>query len=392
MQLHLLQKVGLNAGRFAPGARRRRMQKRPPRRGAAAFLPADRLCGPAKRPLLLLLTLLFLLPSAACGKTDGRFSDTWFDLFDTVVTVTAYDDSAAAFEEHSAALREKLTYYHRLFDRYHAYEGVINVRTLNDEAKNGPVRVDDALFSLLEFGKETYQTTGGRVNVCMGAVLSLWHDYREAGADDPENAALPPENTLRDAAEHISIEDLVLDAAEKTVFFADPLLELDVGALAKGYAAQAAAAWAKETLWDAAVLSLGGNVAAFGTNRTNSRGLWNVGVENPDETAEDFLATVSVTDRAVVTSGDYQRYYTVDGERYCHIIDPDTLFPARYFTSVTVICGDSALADALSTALFLLPESEGMALIEATADAEARWAKPDGETLQSSGFAAYLKK
>lgn len=337
------------------------------------------------------LCLFLLLQSAACGKSDDRFTETWFDLFDTVITVTACDDGALAFKEHCAALREELQTFHRLYDVYHAYEGIVNVHTLNREAKNKPVAVDDRLFDLLTFGKEIYKTTGGKVNICMGAVLSIWHDYREAGIEDPAGAALPPESALQEAAKHISIDALVLDAAAKTVFFSDPRLQLDVGAIAKGFAAQQIGAWAKESLWSAAVLSLGGNVIAFGVNPNNSRGLWNVGVENPDETAEGFLATVSVTDRAVVTSGDYQRYYTVNGEKYCHIIDPETLFPGRNFTGVTVICGDSALADALSTALFLLPEREGTALIEATPDTEALWARPDGSTLQSSGFAAYVK-
>lgn len=345
-----------------------------------------------KRITAVCLCLLVLLQAAACGERRDRFTETWFDLFDTVITVTACDESPAAFREHCAALREELQGYHRLFDLYHAYEGLVNVRTLNRDAKNGPVAVDDRLFDLLAFGKEIYRTTKGKVNVCMGAVLSLWHDYREAGTEDPANAALPPETALKEAAKHISADDLILNPADKTVYFADPLLQLDVGAIAKGFAAQRAGAWAKETLWNAAVLSLGGNVVAFGVNPYNSRGLWNVGVENPDETAEDFLATVSVSDCAVVTSGDYQRYYTVNGKKYCHIIDPETLFPARTFTGVTVICGDSALADALSTALFLLPEREGTALIEATPGAEALWAKPDGSVIQSSGFAAYLKK
>ena len=345
-----------------------------------------------KKAVSVLLALLLLPLCVSCGaKQKQRFSDTYFGLFDTVITVTAFDENPAAFAEHSAALKTELERYHRLFDLYHAYDGIVNVYTLNREAKNGPVKVDDALFDLLALGKEMYETTGGKLNVCMGTVLSLWHACREAGIADPAAAALPPETELKAAAEHTAIDDLILDAAEQTVYFADPLLQLDVGAVAKGFAAQRAADWAKETLWDAAVLSLGGNVVTFGVNETNSRGLWNVGVDNPDGAAEDFLATVSVTDRAVVTSGDYQRFYTVDGETYCHIIDPDTLFPGRTYSSVTVICGDSARADALSTALFLLPESDALALAEAIPDTEALWVKPDGSRMQSSGFSAYLK-
>lgn len=345
-----------------------------------------------QKAVSVLLALLLLPLCVSCGtKQKQRFSDTYFGLFDTVITVTAFDDNAAAFARHSAALQAELERCHRLFDLYHAYDGIVNVYTLNREAKNGPVSVDDALFDLLALGKEMYAATAGKMNVCMGAVLSLWHESREAGLADPAAAALPQEAALKAAAEHTAIDDLILDETKKTVYFADPLLQLDVGAVAKGFAAQRTAEWAKDTLWDAAVLSLGGNVVTYGVNGNNSRGLWNVGIENPDGAAEDLLATVSVTNKAVVTSGDYQRYYTVNGETYCHIIDPDTLFPGRTYTSVTVICGDSARADALSTALFLLPETEALALAEATPDTEALWVKPDGSRMQSSGFAAFLK-
>lgn len=343
-----------------------------------------------RRVCCCLLFVSFVLPLAACGG-EKRFSDTYFDLFDTAVTVTAYDDSAAAFAEHSGAFHDALAEYHRLFDIYHTYDGLINACTLNATAKNGPVAVDARLFALLRFGKEVYTRTSGRVNICMGSVLSLWHDCREAAAADPENAALPEEAALQAAAAHTDINDLVLDEAAGTVFFADPLLQIDLGAIAKGFAAGEAAAYAQNELWDAAVISLGGNVVAFGENAARGSGLWRVGVEDPAGGSE-YPAVVHVRDLAVVTSGDYQRYYTVNGERYCHIIAPDTLFPATRFAGVTVVCPDSALADALSTALFLLPEDEGKQLVEETPDTEALWIRPDGTMCRSSGFAAYEKQ
>lgn len=339
------------------------------------------------------LILFTAVPFSACGKREkSRFSDTYFGLFDTVITVTAYDDSAAAFASHSKALREELERYNRLFDGYHAYDGLENVCTLNEKAKSGPVRVDQRLFSMLAFGKEAYALSAGKVNICFGSVLALWHEARETGLEDPENAALPDVSALQRAAAHTSIEALVLDEAAQTVYYSDPELRLDVGAVAKGFAGRAAGEYAKQNLWDAVVLSLGGNVIAFGANPANGGGLWNVGVENPDLSASDFLVTVSVTDCAVVTSGDYQRFYTVNGKRYCHIVDPETLFPPERFSGVTVIAPDSALADALSTALFLLPEAEGKRLVETMPGVEAIWAFPDGRTTESAGFQTYLKR
>lgn len=105
------------------------------------------------------------------------------------------------------------------------------------------------------------------------------------------------------------------------------------------------------------LISVGGNVCATGPKPETGQP-WVVGIQNPDA-PEEYLHTIYVEDFSVVTSGDYQRYFTVDGVAYHHIIDPDTLFPADYWRSVTILCPDSGLADALSTALFTLPQQEG---------------------------------
>ena len=102
-----------------------------------------------------------------------------------------------------------------------------------------------------------------------------------------------------------------------------------------------------------------------------------------------LLDVVQTNNMALVTSGDYQRYYTVDGVRYHHIIDPDTLWPADYFSSVTILCPDSGKADCLSTGLFCMPLEQGMDLIESLDGVEALWCTMDGQIYKSSGFAQY---
>lgn len=114
-----------------------------------------------------------------------------------------------------------------------------------------------------------------------------------------------------------------------------------------------------------------------------------VGVQDPYD-SEQYLHTLYVKDRSVVTSGDYQRYFTVDGVRYHHIIDPDTGYPAQYWRSVTILCADAGLADVLSTALFTLPQEPGQALLDAFS-AEALWMASDGTLLESPGFGESLQ-
>ena len=137
-------------------------------------------------------------------------------------------------------------------------------------------------------------------------------------------------------------------------------------------------------------MNVGGNIRSIGTRADGEK--WTVGIENPTgDTETPFIAYLSVAGESVVTSGAYQRFYVVDGQSYHHIIDPETLMPAAYFLSVSVICKDSGLGDALSTALFCMSEAEGRALVESLPDAEAMWVYPDGTQTYSAGFMQYSK-
>ena len=342
------------------------------------------------RAAAALLIPILSVCCCACAKEARRYTDTRYDLFDTVITVTAYDGNEAAFRAHADALYDTLLEYHRLFDAYAEYDGVVNVCTLNRTACEEPVPVDGRLFELLDYGRRAYEMSSGKVNICMGSVTALWRERSAAAQSDPDAASLPEASALTEAAKHTDIGDLVLNEADGTVFFRDPSLRLDLGAVAKGYAADQAAAFAKENCWPAAVINLGGNVICYGALPRD--GLWRIGIEDPAPEAETLLGTLSLTDASVVTSGDYQRYYTVGGVRYCHIIDPDTLYPLRYYSAVTVVAQSSALADALSTALFLMPPEEGERLVEANPQAEAIWVYPDGSTRESAGLNRYEYK
>lgn len=245
------------------------------------------------------------------------------------------------------------------------------------------MEVDGDIIRLLLECREFYDATGGKVNVAMGGVLALWHDARTAGFDDPANARLPDRAALENAAAHMDFDAVIIDEDASTVFISDPETRLDVGAVAKGWSAQRAAENAPAGL----LISVGGNVCATGP-KTEGGDPWVVGIQNPD--GGDYLHTVCVTGGSVVTSGDYQRTYLVDGESYHHIIDPETLMPSRYWRSVTVVCADSGIADALSTALFLLPQDEGQTLLSRY-NAVAMWVDADGGEFFSPGFRALLR-
>lgn len=336
---------------------------------------------------LMLAALLALSGCSARAEEEGpkRYEASFLTLFDTVTTVVGYARREEDFRAAAQELHDQLLEYHRLFDIYNSYEGVSNLKTVNDGAGGAAVQVDRRIVDLLLFCRELYEDTGGRVNVVLGSVLSLWHEARNAGVEDPEHAALPGAAALAEAGEHTGFDALVIDEAASTVRLTDPAARLDVGAVAKGYAVEQVCRNAPAGL----LISVGGNVRATGPKPVENAP-WVVGVQNPDGEKGDYLHTVYVQDVSVVTSGDYQRYYTVDGVRYHHIIDPDTLYPAARWRAVTVLCPDSGLADALSTALFTLTQAEGQALLD-RCGAEAMWVDLDGELRYSPGFSDYIR-
>lgn len=329
--------------------------------------------------LLWLVGVLLLL--SGCGTGMQRYEATYWDVFDTVTTVTGYAAGQAEFDAAAREIHDALLEYHRLYNIYESYDGLRNLKTVNDQAGIGPVPVDTRILSLLQFAQTAWTETGGRVNAAMGSVLALWHDAREQALEDPDRASLPDRSALVEAALHTDLSALELDLEAGTAFLTDPDMALDVGALAKGYAVEQVAAAAPDHF----LISVGGNVCATGPKPDGTP--WTVAVENPD--GGDFLKLLYTENRSVVTSGDYQRYFELDGVRYHHIIDPDTLEPAAYWRSVTVVAESSAAADCLSTALFTLPQAEGQQLLDQWG-AEALWIGRDGAQVMSPGFSAYL--
>ncbi len=335
-----------------------------------------------RRFLALALSLLLLAGCTPGEPETKQYNATFLDVFDTVTTILGRDSSEEAFRETAQAVHDDLLHYHQLFDIYTDYEGVNNLKTVNDHPGEA-VPVDRAIIELLLDCREYHTLTGGKVNAALGGVLKLWHEARTDGINDPRNAYLPDREKLEEAAAHASWDCVLIDEAASTVTVTDPQLRLDVGAVAKGWAAQRVAENAPEGL----LISVGGNVCATGP-KDETGTPWVIGVENPD--GGDYLHTLYLTRGSVVTSGDYQRNYAVDGQVYHHIIDPATLYPGKLWRAVTVVCADSGLADALSTALFLLPQHEGEELLKAC-NAEALWVAHDGNITYTNGFASIIR-
>lgn len=303
---------------------------------------------------------------------DPQYTIYW-DMFDTKSVIYSYaNDSKSEFESNHKAVAALLGEYHKLFDIYYKYSGVNNLKTVNEKAGIEPVKVDEKLIDFLIYAKEIYTLTNGKTNIAMGSVLKLWHDCREDASDDPAVYRLPDAAELTEAAKHCNIDDIIIDREAGTVYLQDPDMRLDVGALGKGYATEKAAELLISRGATSYVLNIGGNIRMIG-EKPSGKG-WITGITNPDKSSDESIITkIDVKSSSIVTSGNYERFYTVDGVDYHHIIDPDTLMPANYFSSVSIITPDSALADALSTALFCMSYEDGLALVNSIGGVEVIW-------------------
>lgn len=312
--------------------------------------------------------LAALLISGCAGSQDElqKYSSTTTESgFDTPITLIAYTEDEKTFQTFFKQMKKDFLHYHQLFDKYHDYPGINNIKTINEQAGIAPVRVDASIMKMLKLAKQYYEASGHQIDVTMGSVLDIWHDARDAGTrlnEHGKSGVLPDLQKLKEAKKHTGFAYLNIDEQAQTVYLTNSAVQLDVGAIAKGYATEQVAKSLKKKGLKHAIINAGGNVRLIGSKPKDEK--WSIGIQSPNLEDSGSLASIEVQkDYSFVTSGDYQRYYLVDHKMIHHIIDPDTLMPADHQRAVTVIAKDSGVADALSTTLFTLSYEEGLKLI-----------------------------
>lgn len=320
-----------------------------------------------------------------CAKKDRnvRYDVTYGVLFDTVCSFYMGADDKADFDAIQRDLLQLLSDLDSLFSVYKdGFDN--NLKTVNDRAGVEPVAVDERILSLMEFSLECFSMTDRTFNPMMGAVTVLW---KEAA----QTLVLPDEEELRKAGAHIDPSCLVIDKEKSTLYISDPEAKIDVGAIAKGYAARLATEFLEERGVENYLLALGGSISASGTDPKTGKA-WKVGVADPTG-QENSVADFYLSGLSAVTCGSYERFFEYEGQIYHHIIDPKTLRPARTSSlheneqtvSVSVFCSDPALADAFSTAFFILPKEKGKELAQKSG-MEALWIDSGGNFFQTDGL------
>ena len=348
----------------------------------------------------ILLTALLgasVLGLSSCQSLASytKYTYQFYGTFDTLIQFVGYAQSQGEFDAYGKMGEARFVELNKLFDVYNNYSGLVNAKTVNDQAGIAPVVVSKDLIALVKMAKEWYAKTGGKCNIAIGPVTNIWKTYRDAALADPTKAAVPPIADLQEAAKHTDIDKVIVDEANSTIFLAEAGMSLDLGAVAKGYACEIVAQELQKAGLDSVIVDGGGNIRLVGRPRDSVRQRWGIGIQNPDGDPSNQndtpLDIVFLHDTSFVTSGDYQRFYMVDGVRYSHLIDPTTLIPATYYRAVAVSYPDSGIADFMSTTLFLLPYDQSRALAESIPGLDAVWIFPGNHMEATDGMKKWMK-
>lgn len=301
-------------------------------------------------------------------------------LLGTTVSITTYGDVPDGV-------------YSRVFDRVLEIEEKMStseedytmteLMAVNDAAGRTPIGVSEDTFHVVAQAVEYSRLTGGAFDVSVQPLVSLW-------GIGTEWAAVPPEEEIEAAVAAVDYDAVRLDPEDLDVFLPGANMGIDVGGIAKGYAADEAARILREEGVESALLDFGGNIQTVGTKPDGSA--WRIGIQVPDASRGQYIGIAEVVDLAVVTSGTYERYFVVDDVRYHHILDTTTGYPVRNgLDSVTIISPESIRADALSTAVFAMGLQDGLAFVEALAQVEALFVTSEEEVIMTSGMDEYFE-
>ncbi len=303
-----------------------------------------------------------LLLAAGCAGEEKPSVKTVFAM-DTVMELTAYGNKAEAA---LSSVEKEIFRIDAALDRRDSGEAA----AVNE---NGGGKVSDETAGLIKRAVEISRSTGGAFDITVAPVVDLWGFYDKA-------YRVPSEQEIAAALEKVGYENISVDGGEVKL---KPGSRIDLGGIAKGYASERAAELLRENGVSSGIVSLGGNVMAVGSRLDGKP--WRVAVQNPD--GGEYAGVVEVRDMAVVTSGDYQRFFEKDGKRYHHIIDPETGFPADSgLRSVTVVCSSGVLADGLSTALFVMGLDRGAQYWRENGGFEAIFIADGGEIYITAGL------
>ncbi len=315
-----------------------------------------------KRKICAVLAALILMLCSSC--TDAPALTRTVTALDTVCSVSLYDGGQTLADASVQWLYE----YEALWSRTVPSSDVAKLNSANGT----PIAVQAQTYALLKSAQQYTALTDGAFDITTASLTDLWKASEQADV-------LPDEAALAAACQTVGGDKITFQ--EQTVSLANGT-SIDPGGIAKGAIADRVAERLREGGCTSAILDFGGNIVALGAKPNGEP--FQIGIADPRD-SEQLIATVAVRDRAVVTSGSYERGYTIAGHRYSHILDPQTGYPVQNdLLSVTIITSSAMQADALSTACFVMGYETAQTLIASLDGVEAVFVKADGTVIATA--------
>ena len=328
--------------------------------------------------IILFLTIIFGIVFIIDKNRKKEYTSKFYYM-DTYIYVKLYSKDINKANEALKEVENIYKEYHELTDRYNSYNNVNNIYYIkNNDLEDEFIKIDKKLYEVIEYGIDAYQKSNGLVDISMGNVIDIWKKYQNNKNGVPTKEELEKVNTS-------SINDIVLKDGNK---IKNNHVNIDLGSISKGYTTSLVGEYLDSIGIEEYLINAGGNVLV-GNHYNNST--YKIGIEDPDN-KNDIFTVLKGNNISVVTSGGYERFYEYDGKKYHHIISPKTLYPTDYMKSVTIITSDSALADLLSTTLFLMNIEDGKEYINSLDNVEAIWYTNDNEIELSNSAKKYVYK
>jgi len=299
---------------------------------------------------LLLFCSIFIL--SACSPQKEKVYRKSKILMDTIITVNVVSHSA---EDANRAIEQAFSEIKKLDKFLNFFSDKSELSEINRNAGKKPVRVSRDTFEVIEKAIHSSEKTNRAFDITIGPLISLW---------DFHNKVKPEEKTIRQKIRLVNYKDIILDKNASSVYLNKKGMRIDLGGIAKGYAADKAVAAMKRNGIKSGLVSIAGDIKAFGLKPDGKP--WKIGIRNsrPANEDDDIMATIELTDMAISTAGDYERYFIIDNKRYHHILDPKTGYPADKCRSVSIIAKDGFITDSFSTGIFILGAEKGIKLLE----------------------------
>ncbi|MDD7795252.1 FAD:protein FMN transferase [Clostridium sp. 'White wine YQ'] len=321
------------------------------------------------------ITLSLIGSLVSCSKKTAEPISKSEILLDTPCKVTIYDNvSSDVLDKAFDKLRE-------IDKKMNAANEDSEISAVNNQAGKGYVKVSDNTFYVIKEGIKYGDLTSEKFDISIGPLVKLWHvNQRKENDTEP----LPTQEQINQAKSLVNYKNVLLKEDTKEVMLKEPGMSLDLGGIAKGYAGDAVAEVLKSNGVSHAIIDLGGNILTVGSKTDGTD--WKIGVQNPNNERGDYLGTIEVTNKAVVTSGIYERYFIKDGKKYHHILDTSTGYPVdNELASVSIITDKSIDGDALAKA-FCFGVDNGLKFIESQKGIEAIFVTKDNKVYVTSGL------